>query len=74
MPPIVTSALSALASIPTAFAAWMGWTKQKDAQMNTPAMQTNAQAAQDEADSEQLTLDINAAHAGKPEALEKDEA
>jgi hypothetical protein len=74
MPTWVTSLFSSIVNLPSAIAAAFNAWMQRDKEENTQPMQDSAQAVQDEADSERITQDINAAHAGKPEALESDEA
>lgn len=74
MPAWLTSLFSMLVNAPSAFAAWFGFAKQRDAEANSPTMQANAQAKNDQVEADKIKADIAAAHAGKPEALEKDEA
>ncbi len=74
MPAWITSALAAVVNLPSVIAAGINAWMERDKENNTPAMQDNAQAKQDEADSEQLTRDIAKAHAGDPKPLEDDEA
>lgn len=65
---------SLISGIPAAITGVFNWMIGRQTLNNSPEMQANAQAKQDQEDSDRITRDIQEAHKGNPVPLEKDEA